>query len=623
MSAMLYRMPSGARAAVGAPSAGPSFGAIVVGGGTAGAVAAIVLAESGVKTLVIERLNCLGGTGTAGNIEGYYYGNRGGLYEQLDAQAKAFEPHGYTISGPNGYHPLLKRRVLEQRLRDAGAEVALEADITGAVMDGNRVAGVEYAWNGGLYTAYADIIIDATAEGYVCLLAGAEYTLGRDSDAKPQPYSCVRAVLCENPTRVGHAYSDTGYGDPTDPEQYAKAVLSAAHYANYLLNDYRAGQRLLSMSQLVGMREGPLVIGDMRLTLADIVDGINPRDNLLFTAYSNADNHGKDMAFENSPQQDWMIAASLWGLNFTVNVPVGAVIPRGIDGLLMAGRLISVDHDLASCIRMERDVQKCGEAVGVLAAEAALRGLKVRDVPYAAIEQKLRRSGCLLDANDFGFIDSRVPNNQGRVIFPRTFDEIINGLKGAQPGMAMWSVRTMENREQLYPHLKSNDENLRKHTAMALALSGDAAGADILMECAWKRDSYLPGTSRKYNMIRGAAAVYLLGRLAYAPALPTVLDIVSGWETIEPAGFVPDEFLGDEEEYRFQFLTQAIVTALKIAKAHPGLAGQTRDAIHQVIDRDDFSARSTLKGGNLIKFEMAPLIRNAVARMEEKQAEQA
>ena len=81
-----------------------------------------------------------------------------------------------------------------------------------------------------------------------------------------------------------------------------------------------------------------------------------PNEKILFTCYSNADNRGKDMAFENRPQQDWMIACSLWGLNFTVPVPMGAVIPKGIDGLLLAGRLISVDHDLASCVRMQRDV---------------------------------------------------------------------------------------------------------------------------------------------------------------------------------------------------------------------------------------------------------------------------
>lgn len=617
MNRAIFRMPCGVRTNEGLPGEGPAYDAVVVGGGTAGAVAAIGLAEAGASVLVVERLNCLGGTGTAGQIEGYYYGSRGGLYEVLDAESKAYEPWGYTPSGASNYNALLKKRVLEGRLRRAGAAIAYEADLTGVVMEGARVAGVEYVQDDGAHTAYARVVVDATAEGYVCLLAGADYELGRHSDGKPQPYSAVRTILAENPLRVGHAYSDTGYGDPTDPEQYAKAVLSAALYDNYLLEDYRKGSRLLCMSQLVGMREGPLVIGEERLRLADIVDGRNPTENILFTAYSNADNHGKDMAFENEPQQDWMIGASLWGLNFTVNVPMGAVIPKGMDGLLMAGRMISVDHDLASCIRMERDVQKCGEAVGHWAAEAIRRKAPLREVPYAALEPALRHSGCLLAANDVGFIDSRVANGQGKVSFPETLEEIRKGLSGAQPGMAMWKVRTWANRADLYTWLKSGAGHLSKHTAMALALSGDSAGADILADCVKRRDPFLPQTSRKYNMLRGAAALYLLGRLAHAPALDVILDVVEHWQAIEPEDFVPDEFLGDAEEVRFQYLSQGIAAALKIAAKHPQLAERVRRTVHAAIDRPDFRIHSTLKGGPCVKFDMAPLIRNAVARWED------
>ena len=39
-------------------------------------ISALVLAERGCKTLIVERLNCLGGTSTAGQIDGYYFGNR-------------------------------------------------------------------------------------------------------------------------------------------------------------------------------------------------------------------------------------------------------------------------------------------------------------------------------------------------------------------------------------------------------------------------------------------------------------------------------------------------------------------------------------------------------------------
>lgn len=614
----IYRMPDGVRALCAPlPEQAPRCDVAIVGGGTAGAVAAIAAAREGARVIVVERLNGLGGMSTAGRIEGYYYGSRGGVYEQLDAMTKAYEPLGYAPSGPNGFNAELKKRVLENELLGAGGSIVYDADLTGVLMDGHRVVGVEYAQDDGLHAVYAQTVIDASAEAYVCLLAGASYTLGRDMDHKVQPFGNVRIDYHPESNHSGHSYTDCGYANPIDPEDYSRAIMAAAGFAVYLKDDYRQPPRLLGITQAVGMREGPLVEGDARLTLQDAVDRRLSREKLLFTAYSNADNHGKDMAFENRPQKDWMIACSLWGLNFTVPVPMGAVIPKGIDGLLMAGRMISVDHDLASCIRMERDVQKCGEAVGILAAEAAKRALPVREVPYEPLAFKLRQSGCLLEQNDLGFIDSRRAPDMGRVFFPETIEEIERGLASDAPGMAMWRVRQLKDRAPIRTMLERHEEtHLPIHAAMALALADDASGAQMLIDCVKRRDAFVPKSSRKYNMLRSASALYLLGRLHYKPALDELLSLIANWRSITIEAFVPDEFMANEEECRFQYLSQAIVAAMEIALAYPETRERVDAVVHGVIDAPDFSINSTLKmmikSMKPIRYQMAPMIRNAV-----------
>src|SRR5690606_27159798 len=64
------------------------YDVIVVGLGTAGAIAAIAAAEQGLKVLGLERLSAMGGTGTVGAVIGYYFGNKGGLFEEIDEEVQ-------------------------------------------------------------------------------------------------------------------------------------------------------------------------------------------------------------------------------------------------------------------------------------------------------------------------------------------------------------------------------------------------------------------------------------------------------------------------------------------------------------------------------------------------------
>ena len=60
---------------------------VVAGLGTAGSMAAIRAARSGLRVMGIEQLGFPGGTNTAGAIQGYYAGVKGGLYQQIDQRA--------------------------------------------------------------------------------------------------------------------------------------------------------------------------------------------------------------------------------------------------------------------------------------------------------------------------------------------------------------------------------------------------------------------------------------------------------------------------------------------------------------------------------------------------------
>jgi hypothetical protein len=69
------------------------------------------------------------------------------------------------------------------------------------------------------------------------------------------------------------------------------------------------------------------------------------------------------------------------------------LLPRGVDGILVAGRCLSGSHEAHSSYRVMPIVMATGQAAGVCAALAARRDLTPRAVPVADIQATLISQG--------------------------------------------------------------------------------------------------------------------------------------------------------------------------------------------------------------------------------------
>lgn len=81
-----------------------------------------------------------------------------------------------------------------------------------------------------------------------------------------------------------------------------------------------------------------------------------------------------------------------------VSVPYGCLVPRTVDGLLVAGRHVSSD---AASHTFLREIPQCwltGHAAGVAAGVAARRGVAPRAVPIAEVQSELMKQGALVRA---------------------------------------------------------------------------------------------------------------------------------------------------------------------------------------------------------------------------------
>ena len=193
--------PRSCAAANGRDARCPSYSVIVVGGGPAGACAAIAAARNGADVLVVEQGNCLGGMATRGLV-GPFMTCSDTTGEQLIVQglfmeivermvaAGAIHPrdmragtpftawitHGHDHVTP--FDPEALKFTLDDLCREAGVQILYHATFLAPVMEGGRIAGVEVFTKAGPQRIKAKVVIDATGDGDVAFRAGVPCELG-------------------------------------------------------------------------------------------------------------------------------------------------------------------------------------------------------------------------------------------------------------------------------------------------------------------------------------------------------------------------------------------------------------------------------------------------------------
>jgi hypothetical protein len=77
-------------------------------------------------------------------------------------------------------------------------------------------------------------------------------------------------------------------------------------------------------------------------------------------------------------------------------IPYRCLVPRDIDGLLVAGRSVSATHEALGAIRVMPPVFAMGQAAGTAAALAIEWGVSPREVPVPQLQELLVRQGAYL-----------------------------------------------------------------------------------------------------------------------------------------------------------------------------------------------------------------------------------
>src|SRR5690606_19165107 len=121
------------------------------------------------------------------------------------------------------------------------------------------------------------------------------------------------------------------------------------------------------------------IVGDYRLTADDCLRARKFDDVIARGSYP-LDIHnptGKGTLLQRMPPGE------------AYDIPLRCLLPKGIDGVLVAGRCISGTHEAHSSYRVMPISMATGQGAGVCAALAARHGVPTRAVDAADVQQEL------------------------------------------------------------------------------------------------------------------------------------------------------------------------------------------------------------------------------------------
>lgn len=386
-----------------------AYDVIVVGGGPAGIGAAITAGRKGLKTLVIERYGFFGGTWTAALVNPFFdTANKGGLVKELCDEMAAENKFGAFWKITYDFETM--KRLLDEKIRAAGVEVLFHTTFCDVMKTGDRVTGVVVQNKGGRMAFEAQYVIDATGDGDVAVAAGAEYIYGNETDGSAQAMTTMFLLSGvklrqEKPNELYALMKkacetyDTGYDidfdkpyaiwlpmqdfavvqlvhvrgkNGVDPFSLSEAELEGrqrayetfAFFKKYI-PEFQDAELVMTAPQ-IGVRETRHIIGDYYLTVDDITSGADFEDHLGFRVTFNVDIHDQ-FAQACKKVQPYQI-------------PLRALLPKGIQGLLTAGRCISGDFYSHASFRVTGDCVAMGEGAATAIAKALAENKDIREI---------------------------------------------------------------------------------------------------------------------------------------------------------------------------------------------------------------------------------------------------
>lgn len=373
---------------------------LVVGGGSAGIVAAIAARRAGAKVTIVERYGHFGGLWTGGlvlTILGHIAAGPKqvcqGIGEEMMRRLDKMD--GAIINRSPGSNPIVDAEAVKylmvEMIEEARAQVFLHCWGVEAITQNNSIRGAVFESKSGRQAILAKVVIDATGDGDIFAAAGAQFehrshNVGLASRiGNLDRVDKTKTTDTNKPKRLGSVTPVRGVnwvnltGPEVDGLDLATLTRMEMNHRKYIWNKIQKIRKapgydkvyLVETAPQIGVRITRILNGLKTVKVNDIKNSTRHTDVIGVGGASHAEH------------VEWQI-------------PYGALIPQTVDNVLAAGRCISCDLRMADLVRLIPNCFVTGHAAGVAAAVAVRDRCKPRDADITEIQKILRQQEAYL-----------------------------------------------------------------------------------------------------------------------------------------------------------------------------------------------------------------------------------
>jgi hypothetical protein len=301
----------------------------------------------------------------------------------------------------------------DKTCRDAGVTLLFHSRLTSIDIKEGKINGALIATECGNYSLTADVFIDASGNGTLADMAGCRWECGDPREGRISPASMgVCAVgMPEDYNGTDTKEDKDAYGamlsangifpsstqgscqklpslktwslglnfqydvKPDDIFSLSNATLDGRREVFEIIEKHKAISGYESLytaftSSHIGIREGRRIYGEYRITDEDILEGRRFEDGICLVTFG-VDVH----KLKNDDTTDCKRGYRA----IPYNIPYRALVAKGVDNLLLAGRCISGDFYPHASYRVMGNMAATGEASGFAAAKIVKEAILPRD----------------------------------------------------------------------------------------------------------------------------------------------------------------------------------------------------------------------------------------------------